>query len=156
MQQPFRILATKKLKQILAADNHRNTLQKRQAYTIKNINDKLVKGNAILIKADKGKTSVILYSGDYTEKVHTFLMDNNFQTLQNNPTDKFQKLLTKTLQQCDLIISKKQIKYLTQKKPQPPTLNAQIKTHKPGNPIRPVINNIYAPSYKIYKHLIKN
>jgi hypothetical protein len=60
MQQPFRILATKKLKQILAADNHRNTRQKRQAYTIKNINDKLVKRNAILVKADEGKQVTIL------------------------------------------------------------------------------------------------
>ena len=41
--------------------------------------------NAIIVKADKGKTSVILYSDDYTEKVHTFLNDNNFQTIQTNP-----------------------------------------------------------------------
>ena len=42
-----------------------------------------------------------------------------------------------------------------QNKPQPPTLKAQIKLHKPGNPIRPVINNINAPKYKILKHLIE-
>jgi len=29
-----------------------------------------------------------------------------------------------------------------QKKPQPPTLKAQLKLQKPGNPIRPIINNI--------------
>lgn len=27
--------------------------------------------------------------------------------------------------------------------------NAQIKVHKDNKPIRPVINNIYAPTYKI-------
>jgi hypothetical protein len=156
MQQPFRIITTKKLKQMLANDRHRNTMQKRQTYTIKTINEKLVKGNAILVKADKGKTSVILYSDDYTEKILSFLTDNNFQTLHNNPTDKFQRQLSKTLQQCDRIIPKKQIKYLIQKKPQPPTLNAQIKIHKPGSPIRSVIKNINAPSYKISKHLAKN
>jgi hypothetical protein len=64
--------------------------------------------NAIIVKADKGKTSVILYSDDYTEKVHTFLNDNNFQTLQTNPTDIFQKPLTKTLQQCNLITNNNQ------------------------------------------------
>jgi len=78
--------------------------------------------NAIIVEADKGKTSVILYSDDYTEKVHTFLNDNNFQSLQTNPTDIFKKLLTKTLQQCNLIINKNQIKYLLQKNPQAPTL----------------------------------
>jgi hypothetical protein len=109
----------------------------------------------ILVKADKGKTSVIIHTDDYTEKTQTFLMDNNFQTLSKNPTDKFQKHLIKTLQQCNRIIPKQQIKYLIQKKPQPPTLNAQIKIHKPGNPIRPVINNMNAPTYKIAKHLAK-
>jgi hypothetical protein len=30
----------------------------------------------------------------------------------------------------------------------------QIKIHKPGNPIRPVVNNINAPAYKIYKYIV--
>jgi len=129
-------------------------MQKRQAYIIKNINDKLVMENAIAVKADKGTTSVIIYSDDYTEKVHTFLTDNNFQSLQKKPTDKFQKLLAKTLQQCDLIINMKQIKHLIQKKPQSLTLRAQIKIHKPGDPIRAVINNMNGASYKISKYFV--
>ena len=32
-------------------------------------------------------------------------------------------------------------------------LNIYIKTHKEGEPIRPVVNNIQAPSYKIAKYL---
>jgi len=40
-----------------------------------------------------------------------------------------------------------------QKKSQPPTLKAQLKLHKPGNPTRPVDNNMSAPSYKIAKHI---
>jgi hypothetical protein len=47
------------------------------------------------------------------------------------------------------------VKYLTQKNPQPPTLKAQIKIHKPDNPIRPVVNNMSAPAYKISKLLAK-
>ena len=70
--------------------------------------------NAIIVKADKGKTSVILYSDDYKEKVHTFLNDNNFQTLQTNPTDIFQKPLTRTLQQCNLITNNNQKEPLNQ------------------------------------------
>jgi hypothetical protein len=152
MQNPFRILAAKKLQQIFNSDSHQNVMHKQQAYTIKSINDKLMAENAIIVKADKGKTSVILYSDDYTEKVHTFLNDN-FQTIQTNPTDIFQKLLNKKLQQCNLIVNKNQIKYLLQKKPQVPTLKAQIKMHKPGNPIRPAINNMNAPAYEISKYL---
>ena len=42
------------------------------------------------------------------KKVHNFLTENKFQTLQKTPNDKYQKLLLKTLQQCNLIINKKQ------------------------------------------------
>jgi hypothetical protein len=44
-------------------------------------------------------------------------------------------------------------KYMTQMKPQAPCLNALIKTHKVDKPIRLVINNIHAPSYKLAKFL---
>jgi hypothetical protein len=40
-------------------------------------------------------------------------------------------------------------------KPTAPLLNAYVKTHKEGEPIRPVINNTQAPSYKIAKFLNK-
>jgi hypothetical protein len=36
-----------------------------------------------------------------------------------------------------------------------PTLNALVKTHKENAPIRPVINNTRAPSYKLAKYLNK-
>jgi hypothetical protein len=36
-----------------------------------------------------------------------------------------------------------------------PKFNALIKTHKPDNPIRQVISNIKAPSYKLAKYLNK-
>ena len=42
-----------------------------------------------------------------------------------------------------------------QMKPMAPKLNALIKTHKEDKPIRPVINNIQAPSYKLTKYLNK-
>jgi hypothetical protein len=51
-------------------------------------------------------------------------------------------------------MNKKQIKHLMQKNPKPSTLKPQLKIHKPGNPTRPVINNMNVPSYKIAKHLI--
>ena len=44
---------------------------------------------------------------------------------------------------------------MIQIKPIAPKLNALIKTHKEDRPIRPVINNIQVPSYKLAKHLNK-
>ena len=109
----------------------------------------------MITKADKGKTIVFIYVNDYNSKVYDFLNNKNFQTLRKDPTDKFQKLVKTALKQFDQIISKQQIKYLIQRKPQPPTLKAQIKIHKPNNPIRPVVNNINAPTYKLTKLLTK-
>ena len=77
MQNPFRILAAKKLKQILNSNSHYNATQKRQAYIIKNLNYRLVTENAIIVKADKVKTTVIIYSDDYSTKVHNFLTEKN-------------------------------------------------------------------------------
>ena len=47
------------------------------------------------------------------------------------------------------------VKILNTKKPSPHTLKAQLKLHKTDFPIRPVINNRSAPSYKLAKHLAK-
>ena len=105
MQAPFLILATKKLKQISASDNHHNIMAKRQTYILKYINSKLEKENAMVAKADKGKTCIIIYTDEYNKKVHNFLNENNFQNPQKDPTDKFQKLITKTLQHSDLIVN---------------------------------------------------
>jgi hypothetical protein len=116
---------------------------------MKELNKKLATENAIITQADKGKTIVILNSDEYSEKVPIFLAANNFSTLTKHPTDKLRK------EKCNLIIDKRQIKFLTQKKTSPPSLKAQPKLHKIGIPIRPVINNRTALAYKLAKHLTK-
>ena len=64
------------------------------------------------------------------------------------------KVITSTLKHCNLIINKKRIRHLIQKKPLPPSLNAQIKINIPNNPIRPVVNYKNATAYKIAKFLV--
>jgi hypothetical protein len=127
LQNPFRILATKKLKQILHSGNQNTTAQKRQLYVIRSINNKLSMENTMIVRADKGKTTVIINKDEYTKKVHNFLTENSFHNLPQDPTNRDHKHLLKVLQQSNLVIDKKQIKHITQKEPQPPTLKAQIK-----------------------------
>jgi hypothetical protein len=69
MQNPFRIFAAIKLKKIFNSNSHYNAIQKRQAYIMKNLNHRLVTENAVIVKADKGKTTVIIYS-DITPKMY--------------------------------------------------------------------------------------
>jgi hypothetical protein len=73
LRNSYRFMAANKLKQILNSGNHHNSLQKRQLYIIKQLNHKLVKGNAIITQADKCKTVVIINSDEYSKKGHTFL-----------------------------------------------------------------------------------
>jgi hypothetical protein len=47
------------------------------------------------MRADKGKTIVIINSEEYSEKVHNLLKDNNFNTLTKDSTDRLQKLIYK-------------------------------------------------------------
>ena len=52
-------------------------------------------------------------------------------------------------------ISGQTSKYLINIKPAAPKLNIYIKSQKYSKPIRPVINNTQAPSYKTAKYLSK-
>jgi len=51
----------------------------------------------MVVKADNGKTCLVIYTDECNKKVHNFLTENNYQKPQNDPTDKYQKLITKTL-----------------------------------------------------------
>jgi 23S rRNA maturation mini-RNase III len=149
-QNAYRLLAYKKIKQI-----HNNTttnvLHKRQNYITKQIRNKLTQNNLVVVKADKGNTIVIINKDTYAQKIEDFLKENQFTYLQKDPTEKFQKQLQQIIPKCNDIIDKQQKKYLIQIKPRPPTLKAQIKTHKENEPIRPVVNNIQAPTYRLAK-----
>jgi len=42
------------------------------------VKQKLVTENEIIVQAYKGKTIVIINTEEYSKKVHTFIIDNNF------------------------------------------------------------------------------
>jgi hypothetical protein len=74
-----------------------------------------------------------------------------FELTPLDPTSKFHAHITKTLKQCNLIFHKIQQAHLILKNPTPPKLKAQLKIHKPGIPIRPVVINRTVPTYKAAK-----
>jgi hypothetical protein len=86
-----------------------HSIQKRHLYVLKHLNQKLATENPISSQADKGKTTVIINSEEYSNKIHTFLTTNNFRTLPRDPTDRYQKLVHKTMQECNLITDERQI-----------------------------------------------
>jgi hypothetical protein len=75
--------------------------------------------------------------------------------LNKVPTDFYQKQVQQAIKKYDIMIDKRINKYLVNIKPTAPKLNAPIKIYKENEPIRPVVNNTQAPSYKIVKYLNK-
>ena len=114
----------RKLKQIHNANHNSNATHKKHSHIAKNICPKLNKNNAMITQAGKGKTTVIIYKQDYHNKVHTFFLENNFQPLPKKPTKKDQTHITRTLQQCNIIVHNKQMKQLIQKNPSTPLIKA--------------------------------
>ena len=54
-----------------------------------------------------------------------------------------------------MLIDEQTHKYLLNIRPMAPQLNVYIKTHKENQPIRPVINNAQASSYKVARYINK-
>ena len=102
LQDLYRFLAAKKLKQIINRDSISNVHHKRVSYIVKHIRQKLVSGNAILTQADKGRTIVIITQDAYTDKVHTFLTNNNFPTMHKDPITKYHNPIQKNSSRMQL------------------------------------------------------
>jgi hypothetical protein len=102
------------------------------------------------VQADKGRT-IVIYKEHYTNKIHNFLTENNIQPLQKNPSTRAVNIFRKYNKITSSSTKAKSNTHL--KNPTPPTLNAQLKLHKPNIPIRPFVNNKNAPTCKTAKKL---
>ena len=146
VQNTFRYMAATKVKQIVATNTH-YTLYKRHQYNLNQIR-KILQKSLTIARTDKNKSVVIINKDSLEQKIETFVEENNITRLNKDPTDSYQKQIQHALQKCDALIEKGKHRYLMHIRPTAPNLHAYIKTHKENQPIRPVINNTQAPSYK--------
>ena len=77
------------MKQIIDSFSRSDVVQKRQLYVVKELNKRFATENAIIIQEDKGKNIVIIYPKEYSEKVHSFSIPNNFSNLTKVPTENY-------------------------------------------------------------------
>jgi hypothetical protein len=70
----------------------------------KQIKKKLAAAKAIVTKADKGNSIIILPETDYHNKVHNFIMNNNFTPIPQDNTKKLQRIVRTTINECKDII----------------------------------------------------
>jgi len=62
------------------------------------------RNDAIIAKADKGNSVVIIYRKEYDQKVLSFLSNNEATETNDNMTNKFQKDLRNIVNDCKQII----------------------------------------------------
>ena len=105
----------------------------------------------IIRKGDKAAVYVILDKDAYLEKMDRILSDSSkFEKLQRDPTENLKKRINQLIQRanasnqhfCRIIGDYG-----------PGYCYGSVKTHKAGNPLRPIISQIPTPTYQVAKKL---
>ena len=109
--------------------------------------------NVIIRKADKSSTYVILNKEDYLSKIDDILADSSkFKVIHKNPINEIKRRVNRLVEtQNALQESRKLPKIIGDFTPG--YLYGNVKTHKTGNPLRPIISQIPSPTYKLAKIL---
>jgi hypothetical protein len=109
----------------------------------------------MVTKADKRNSIVITYQREYNKKALEFINNNNFATLNKDPTTAYQNEIRKTITNCTTVIPKNNTwKLLNMHPSPPPQFHGQTKVYKTNMPIRPVINWKQTPAYKLAQYLV--
>jgi hypothetical protein len=127
----------------------------REERIIKRIKNKLTTNQAMVSKADKGNSIVILYQNDYNQMIEEFISNNNFTITETYITKNLQRLVRKTVNDCQELKHKNDRWKYVNLNPMAPSLKGLIKLHKENAPIRPVVNWRYAPGYGLAKMLTR-
>ena len=132
IQNTFRYLAAKMIKQIKESNRH-NTMHKRYQYNINQIKKLLQHNNLTIAKADKSKATVIIDRTVLRQKLDTFIQENNIMMLNKDPTESYHRQLQQNMQRFENLIEKNRRKYLLNIKLTAPRINAYIKRTKKIN-----------------------
>ena len=159
-QDEIRVLVNKKYNNLLKNNynqkiNNLKVQYKEDTQNLKNIKNKLKNNNGIILKADKGNTTVIMDRDTYTEKTYTFINNNNIKRIIEDPTEKFHTDMNKAISNCVNLFDYGTRLHIKQINPQAPVMTGLPKIHKENTPIRPLINFKTAPGYKAAKKLEK-
>ncbi|MGR8252493.1 reverse transcriptase domain-containing protein, partial [Escherichia coli] len=109
----------------------------------------------IVLKADKGNATVIMNTSDYEEKVKELLNDRNtYKLVSYNPTARIYRNTRALIDKNRENLSEDIYNHLHQTQIiQPPKLYGLPKIHKINVPLRPIVSQINAPTYRLAKHL---
>ena len=117
---------------------------------IRSNQNKLRKNNAMIARADKGNSNVILPTHQYETKIQNFIL-NNFCTTTTDPINTFQTHIRQTINEIRTLIPRdSRWKYINLN-PSAPSIKGLFKLHIPDQLNRPVRNWKNATEYRLSK-----
>jgi hypothetical protein len=145
----YRKLAADRLETLQRKNNTNNNPNPSthiESKLIRSIRTKLNKNNAMITRADKGNSIVILPTTQYDSKIQDFLKESNFLKTNTDPTKTFQAQINKRVRNNKTLIPKENRWKYTNLNPSAPTIKGLIKIHKTDQPIRLIVNWRQAPA----------
>jgi hypothetical protein len=101
---------------------HSNHSTNLEIGTLKSIKTKLSNNNAMVAKADKGSSIIILTIQDYDNKINNFITQNHFLTINMDPTNSFQNTTRKIMNSSKILIPQEHKRKNLELNPSPPTI----------------------------------
>ena len=107
----------------------------------------------VIRKADKAATYVILDRDNYMEKCRTILNDDTkFEVITKNPIEQLKKRVNQLIDAANAVSGDIKFQRVIGDY-EPGYFYGNVKAHKQGNPLRPIISQIPTPTYKLAKQL---
>ena len=104
-------------------------------------------------RADKTPALVLIRTEEYHQKLDAILADGTkFQKIRRNPTEDIKREANKIIERINALSSSHKIPKITGDY-EPGYVYGNVKTHKAGNPLRPIISQIPTPTYRLAKNL---
>ena len=132
-------------------NNFLKSKYKQDIMNLKTIKSKLEKNDAIISKADKGDTLVVMQKRDYTQKVFDFINNNNIKKIDRDPTKAYVKTLNNTINQCKFLLDEKTRRYLKPINATAPKFTGLPKIHKESTPVSYTHLDVY--KRQVHKHV---
>jgi hypothetical protein len=106
----------------------------------------------VILKSDKGNSTVVLDSSEYKDKANQILSDQaSYQRLPRDPTKKLEKELNVKLSK----VSDKVRLRFGSSDAIAPRFYGLPKIHKPDRPLRPIVSYLGSPLYKISQYIAR-
>ncbi|XP_059066412.1 uncharacterized protein LOC131857721 [Cryptomeria japonica] len=117
-------------------------------------NNLMHNNDLIISRADKGNATVIMSKPDYLAKMEILLSDSSsYKILSRNPCPKILKAVRSAISNSSLDDSTKL--HLLPSKEVTPRIYGVPKIHKANIPLRPIVDTIGSPTYKLAAFLAK-